>query len=166
MMQKIVYICGPITGKMQGNQAQFHKAASWYRRRGFTVCNPHEMAADFASITPETVIMRSELASITVHVDFIALLPGWDESRGALVEVATGIISGIPFIKAFTFETMYPKLTIQADGCKTSKRLVAESNQSKESVDSHEQVPPKQAAGGNSHKAHREPAQRVPVCGG
>lgn len=165
VMSKIVYICGPITGKPDGNDIQFHKAAAWYRKNGFLVCNPHEIAADFSKSTPECLIMRSELAAITVHVDFIALLPGWQFSRGSLVEIATGIISGIPFIKAFTFETLYPTLTIQADGSKTSKRLVARNNPAEENFDPIEPVQTKQGNGGLGNRTYRAPASSVPVCG-
>jgi hypothetical protein len=160
-MSKIVYICGPITGTPQGNNKTFERTATWYRNRGFLVINPHEVADSFANDIPEYKIMRSELAEIAVHVDFIALLPEWEKSRGALVEIATGIISGIPFVKAFSFEKVYPKLIIKSYGCETSQELVAKDNPAEEIFAEIGQFQKKQNARNNNSRTLRATAISV-----
>jgi len=116
-----------------GNRSLFEKAENWYINRGHCIINPHNVANHLGDV-PETSIMRDELASITTHVDHIALLPGWQDSRYGLVEVAVGLASGIPFIRAFSFNPIHPQLKLMAYGSQSYKEL----------VDSHH--PPAQAA--------------------
>lgn len=149
-MSKIIYICGEITGKPNGNRERFQKATNWYRNRGFDVINPHEIADSVGD--NETVILREELAQITQNVDVIALLPGWENSRYGLVEVAAGITCGIQFIKAFSFYVIHPILTLQANGSNGSKTLVEKDNQPAESAYTNEKVQAQPHANGKYHR--------------
>lgn len=137
-MSKVIYICGPITGELNGNKEQFRKAANWYRNRGLLVINPHDIANAVGQHEP--TILREEFAQITQNVDAIALLPGWQNSRYGLVEVAIAISCGIQMIKAFSFEVLHPTLTIQAHGSKRSKTLVEKDYQSEECIAQDEQM--------------------------
>ncbi len=122
MKSKLIYICGPITGMPNGNKSLFEKAENWYVNRGNMIINPHNVSHYMGDV-PEMLIVKDELASITTVVDFIALLPGWKDSRYGLVEVAVGLACGIPFIKAFSFDKVYPTIKIMAYGSKGSKTL-------------------------------------------
>lgn len=137
-MSKVIYICGPITGKPNGNKEIFQKAANWYRNRGLIVINPHDIANIVGQHEP--TILREEFAQITQNVDAIALLTGWQNSRYGLVEVAIAISCGIQIIKAFSFEVLHPTLTIQADGSNRSKTLVEQDYQPEESIAPNEQM--------------------------
>lgn len=75
-----VYIAGKITGDCEYRE-KFERAAELLRRQGHVVLNPAVLpegmsAADY---------MRICFAMIDV-ADRVALLPGWRESHGALLE--------------------------------------------------------------------------------
>ena len=137
-MSKVIYICGPITGKPNGNKEIFQKAANWYRNRGLIVINPHDIANIVGQHEP--TILREEFAQITQNVDAIAMLQGWQNSRYGLVEVAIAISCGIQMIKAFNFDVLHPTLTIQADGSNRSKTLVEQDYQPEESIASNAEM--------------------------
>ncbi len=145
-MSKIIYLCGPITGKSNGNFRLFERAERWYTNRGLLVHNPHSIAAMHPAGTPEREIVRHELAEIANNVDAIALLPGWQYSRYGLVEVAVGIASNITFIKGFSFDIVKPTLEIIAHGSNRSKTLAAEHDQPAERTDPAQEMPAKRAA--------------------
>ena len=84
------YIAGPMTGIEALNFPAFHRAAARLRATGHEVINPAEINPD-----PDagwTACMRIDLAQL-VTCEAIALLPGWDRSRGARLEhhVATAL---------------------------------------------------------------------------
>lgn len=78
-----IYLAGPMTGLPDFNYPAFHAAAARLRSMGHEVLNPAE--------NPEPPCrswqgyMRMALAQL-VQCECIALLPGWTESRGALIE--------------------------------------------------------------------------------
>lgn len=79
-----VYVAGPMSGIAEHNFPAFNEAASRLRAQGLVVVNPAELnvgqEGDWAAC------MRRDVAEM-VTCDTLALLPGWDRSRGALVEV-------------------------------------------------------------------------------
>lgn len=82
---KRIYISGPISGMPDNNFPAFHKAAASLRASGYEVINPAEMdAADQAPMTWEQYLRRDIAHLITC--DGIALLTGWEHSRGAKLE--------------------------------------------------------------------------------
>lgn len=82
---KRVYLSGPMTGIPQFNFPAFHRAAASLRASGYEVINPAEMdAADPAPMTWEQYLRRD--IQVLVGCDQIALLPGWENSRGAKLE--------------------------------------------------------------------------------
>lgn len=85
-----VYIAGPMTGLPELNFPAFHAAAATLRAMGHEVINPAELNPD---PTAEWLdCMRRDIAAL-VTCDAVALLPGHDDSRGALIEnrLATGL---------------------------------------------------------------------------
>lgn len=125
--QITIYLSGPITGVIDWNQEAFYKADKYYRNCGYYVLNPHRIAKSMGDPS-ETEILREELTQLLQNADLMALLPGWENSKGALVEVATALAAGIPIIRAFSHSPLHPKLTIQADGSKGSKALAFDAN--------------------------------------
>ncbi|MDT0137253.1 DUF4406 domain-containing protein [Acidovorax sp. PRC11] len=85
-----IYVAGPMTGIPELNFPAFHAAAAALRAEGHHVENPAEINAD-----PEAQwldCMRMDIARL-VTCDAVYMLPGWQNSRGALVEhtLATGL---------------------------------------------------------------------------
>lgn len=82
-----VYLAGPISGMPENNFPAFHRAAADLRAAGHEVFNPAEFGAE-KSESDRRAILRDELAWICDHAEAIALMPGWERSRGATAELA------------------------------------------------------------------------------
>ena len=78
-----IYLAGPMTGLPDYNYPAFHAEAARLRALGHEVLNPAE------NPTPPCgtwqAYMRLALAQL-VQCECIALLPGWVDSKGALIE--------------------------------------------------------------------------------
>jgi hypothetical protein len=95
------YLSGPMTGLRDFNYPAFRAAAAQLRREGFDVIDPSEnFAGD--STRPRAVYMRQDLRHVIGPLDCLWLLPGWEHSRGARLEVAIAVELGVPI---FDFET-------------------------------------------------------------
>ena len=83
-------LAGPMTGLKDLNFPAFHKAATSLRARGYEVVNPAEINPDPAA--GWEACMRADIAAL-VTCERIALLPGWENSRGAKLEhhIATAL---------------------------------------------------------------------------
>jgi nucleoside 2-deoxyribosyltransferase len=80
---KRVYLAGPMSGHPDLNFPAFHRAAASLRASGYEVLNPAELVPD--QTTKWEDCMRKDIAAL-VTCDGIALLPGWENSRGAQLE--------------------------------------------------------------------------------
>jgi nucleoside 2-deoxyribosyltransferase len=89
-----VYIAGPMTGYPEYNYPAFTEAAAALRANGRTVTSPHELHDnDFSR--PFDWYLRRDLAALLTCTD-IVLLPGWEASRGAHLELDVAIGLGMP----------------------------------------------------------------------
>lgn len=79
-----IYISGPMTGLPELNFPAFNAAAHRLRALGHQVVNPAEVNPD-TTMTWEQC-MRADIKALC-DCDTIALLPGWEASRGAHLEV-------------------------------------------------------------------------------
>jgi len=79
-----IYIAGPMTGHPDHNFPAFHAAAERLRKAGWDVVNPAENF-DGRTDLPRETYLRADVG-LLVQCDAIALLPGWEESRGAKLE--------------------------------------------------------------------------------
>jgi len=103
-----LYLAGPMTGRHRWNFDAFLDAARALRARGYSVLSPAEMdlAEGFDPDAPveewtETAThaaMRRDLAAVVSRVNGVAVLPGWDDSRGASLEVAVARAIGLPVL--------------------------------------------------------------------
>ena len=89
-----IYLCGPMTGLPEYNYPSFRAAAAELRAMGWTVINPAENAAPTADPTWDDW-MRISLEQVR-SASLLALLPGWERSKGAQLEVETARGLGIP----------------------------------------------------------------------
>ena len=83
--ERAVYLSGPMTGLPDFNRAAFHAAAAALREQGHVVINPAEV--DLGSDATWSDYMRIHLAEIARRVTQVFVLPGWESSRGAQLEV-------------------------------------------------------------------------------
>lgn len=83
-MSKTIYLSGPMTGMPDMNFPAFNDAAKLWREEGYRVINP-------AEVVPDTTLsweqcMRHDIKAL-MECDMLVLLPGWESSKGAHLEV-------------------------------------------------------------------------------
>lgn len=78
-----LYLAGPMTGYKDLNFPHFHAVADLLRRQGHEVINPAEVNSDPTMAWEDC--MRKDIA-VLVTCEGIALLDGWEKSRGATLE--------------------------------------------------------------------------------
>lgn len=79
-----VYISGPMTGLPDLNFPAFHAAANQLRGLGLDPVNPADINPD--SGMTWAACMRADIKALC-DCDALALLPGWEASRGAHLEL-------------------------------------------------------------------------------
>lgn len=104
-----LYLAGPMRGIPEFNFPAFRRAAAWLREEGYEVFAPHEKDIERHGGTDISAgnTTGSEAAAAEQHgfklrvalgedldwicecSDGIAMLPGWEKSKGALAEKAT-----------------------------------------------------------------------------
>ena len=110
-MRKHLYIAGPMRGIAEFNFPAFLGAESVLRDAGYAVFSParHDievMGFDYRNLTGHENLkalgfdlaesLATDLTYICREADGIALLPGWERSKGATAERATALALGKP----------------------------------------------------------------------
>lgn len=88
-----VYLSGPMTGLPGYNYPTFHAAARRLRSLGYYVFNPAE-SFDGDTSRPREDYMRKDIEML-LQADMVALLPGWEKSKGVAVELAVATSLGL-----------------------------------------------------------------------
>lgn len=78
-----LYLCGPMTGIEHLNHPAFNQAALALRCWGYQVFNPAENG--LPSDAPWATHMRVDIVQL-MQCEAVALLPGWENSKGAALE--------------------------------------------------------------------------------
>ena len=99
---KNVYLCGAMTGHDDWNAPAFEEAEERMFAQGAAyVFNP-AASASFDHERDHSYYMTRDLHELTWHdanktpfYDVIAVLPGWEQSQGACVEIQVAIACGI-----------------------------------------------------------------------
>lgn len=99
MSKPRIYIAGKMSGLPDFNYPAFHTEAARLRAIGYHVENPAENPAQ----ATWQDYMRQAVRQL-VTCDAVALLPGWENSRGALIENGLAVSLGIPVRKAAEYQ--------------------------------------------------------------
>jgi nucleoside 2-deoxyribosyltransferase len=97
-----VYIAGPISDPdpavVAERLATFDDAAAVLIDRGFAVINPVDVARRWGTDRPHSFYMRHSIRSLAEHASALVFLDGWDQSKGARLEVQVAHAIGIPVV--------------------------------------------------------------------
>ena len=89
-----MYLSGPMTGLEDFNYPAFRHAAKLLRDKGFKVFDPSELF-DGDSSKPRADFMREDIRAL-LDCEIVALLPGWQHSLGAKLEIEVASQCDIP----------------------------------------------------------------------
>jgi len=92
-----LYISGPITGCEDGNKPKFNFTSKMVRKMGFTAINPW----DLELVEPRkgwTDNMKRDIKFLS-ECDGVVLLKGWEQSKGARLEVIVAYSLGMKFYR-------------------------------------------------------------------
>lgn len=93
-----IYIAGPMTGLPDFNYPAFHDAAQRWRDAGYAVENPAEHFEGDTTLDYQTYLTAA--IQTLLHCSAVAVLPGWERSRGALAELHVACTLGLPIYDA------------------------------------------------------------------
>lgn len=95
-----LYLSGPITG-IVGYRENFAQTEKYLNDLGYDTINPAELDMG-ADVTHEQYMKRDiKLLVGSEAVDGLVLLPGWVNSKGAVIEVVTARATGMPIFQLF-----------------------------------------------------------------
>lgn len=115
-----IYLAGPMRGLPQWNFPAFKEAKKRLEAQGHHVFCPATMDealgyGQYAGATTEEEkaqhlrhVMKNDINCL-MHANAIALLPGWERSRGATVELALAQFLGLTVLCAITAEEILPE---------------------------------------------------------
>jgi len=92
-----IYLSGPISGLPELNRPAFHAEAVRLRALGYCVVNPADINPELNK--PWEECLRADLIEM-LGCDAIALLPGWQQSKGAHLELHVAHRVGIEILNA------------------------------------------------------------------
>lgn len=90
-----VYISGPMTGVPEHNFPAFRAAARQLQNEGFKVLDP-SARGEIAGWTWEQYLKADIVMVVAAHA--VVVLPGWEKSRGACLEVHIARELGLPVV--------------------------------------------------------------------
>jgi len=86
MRPKKLYISGPMTGIPEHNHPAFNGAAKKLRAAGYEVISPAELDGEIEIDMGWIDCLKRDIREV-VECGGIATLPGWQDSKGASLEV-------------------------------------------------------------------------------
>jgi hypothetical protein len=89
-----LYLAGPMSGYPKHNFPLFNRVAARLRDMGYHVFNPAENK-DGGQIRPRSFYMRLDIPAL-IESEAVVVLPGWEHSRGASLEVWLALDLDIP----------------------------------------------------------------------
>jgi len=98
-----IYIAGPMTGLPEHNFPAFHAAAQRLQEAGWETVNPAENF-DGRTDLPRETYLRADI-ELLATCDAVAMLPGWEDSRGAKLEYLIAWELAMPILDAQTLDS-------------------------------------------------------------
>lgn len=84
-----IYLSGPMSGIPNGNRPLFHSETRRLRNIGYYIVNPAEND-DESATRSHADCLRTDIRQL-LDCDMIAMLPGWQKSKGANIERAVAV---------------------------------------------------------------------------
>ena len=113
-MKRKVYIAGPMRGKEDWNRAAFKAAREFWEEAGWHVFDPCRLCDAHGYERNEETVDRAHLLhviqsdmSCLYAVDAVAVLPGWEHSKGCTVEIAMAQFLHLPVYDAITGDHLF-----------------------------------------------------------
>lgn len=104
-----VYVCGPMSGHADLNEPLFRRAAAYLVTRDRVPIVPHDIPptahegscprGHTAQTTGDhgvTCFLRADITYMLTYCDELYVLPGWETSVGARLEIQVAAACGIP----------------------------------------------------------------------
>ena len=88
-----VYLAGPMSGLPHLNFPAFDAAAKNLRGKGYVVFNPTEIEDNMSKNIK--ALAFEEITWICTEAEAVAMLPGWENSKGARAEHAIAVWLGL-----------------------------------------------------------------------
>ena len=89
-----IYLAGPMSGIADHNRPAFNVAAESLREQGYNVVNPADF--DTTLTAPSWICCMVRDIPHVCSADAVAVLPGWEQSDGAKLEVFVATKLGKP----------------------------------------------------------------------
>lgn len=105
-----IYIAGPMRGVHDYNYPRFNEEARRLRKAGHEVVNPAENF-DGRQDLPRHKYLARGVQDLILNCDSIGVLPGWELSEGARLEVQIALSLGYPIYGLYALrehEDMWP----------------------------------------------------------
>jgi hypothetical protein len=97
-----LYLAGPMSGYPKHNYPLFNRVATRLRAMGYHVFNPAENK-DGGKLRPRSFYMRLDIPAL-IESDAVVVLPGWEHSRGASLEVWLAIDLDMPVYRCLELD--------------------------------------------------------------
>jgi hypothetical protein len=97
-VQSVIYISGPMSGYEELNFPAFAQAAERLRNDGHKVISPAEIEQPVKSWE---ACMKEDIKQL-MDANTVAVLPGWEQSKGARIEVELARSLGMSIVCANT----------------------------------------------------------------
>ena len=123
---KTIYLSGPDLNAID-NIIAFEEASTYYTRMGFRVINPHDINMairvfyEFKGLPEPTEkeYLSKGIKLLLLEAEVIALLPNWEKSQRANIELFIGSQYNIPVIEAYTINRLNVSSQIDVSFLKT-----------------------------------------------
>ena len=169
-----LYLAGPMSGHAEHNFPEFNRVAALLRAEGYEVFNPAEND-DGGVERPRSFYMRRDIPAL-MDCDAIAVLPDWQQSRGACLEMWIAIDLDMPMFNCRTRDGSFSLERIETIDIKAlpfscepdpSRREKQPTDKRVTGTVEKNQGPAGSGAPGESRLVGslREPADRLPAAG-